>query len=217
MKREIVNFDDLTAEQVGELFPIRIVPYNPDWKMLFKQEKELIIRTLGEDLALNVEHFGSTSVLGLAAKPTIDIIVEVSNLSVDIKPYITQKLGAIGYGNMQNAEKENKMTFGKGYDESYTYTQTYHIHIREKGNTPQEEIFFRDYLRQNSDARDKYAELKYSLAERFRFNREEYTQAKTEFIMKITEQQSVCFHRSGSESSSKKIPKLSDIDESKER
>ena len=185
----MANLDDLTAEQVGALFPIRIVPYNPDWKILFEQEKELIKRALGENTVLNVEHIGSTSVAGLAAKPTIDIMVEVSNLIDEVKQYITQGLKTIGYGNMQNAEKENKMTFGKGYDERYLHNQTYHVHIREKGNTPQEEIYFRDYLRQNSDVRDKYAELKCSLAERYQFNREDYTNAKTEFIMKITEQQ----------------------------
>ena len=185
----MVNFDNLTAEQAGELFPIRIVPYNPDWKILFEQEKELIKRALAENVVLSVEHFGSTSVAGLAAKPTIDIIVEVSKLSDEVKQYITQGLKTIGYRNMHNAEKENKMTFGKGYDESYIFTQTYHIHIREKGNTPQEEIYFRDYLRQNSNIRDKYAKLKYSLAEKHQFNREDYTNAKTEFIARITEQQ----------------------------
>ena len=188
MKKEMVDFDNLTAEQVGKLFPIRIVPYNPDWIKLFEQEKELIIRTLGE-YVLNIEHFGSTSVEGLAAKPTIDIMVEMSNLSVEVKQHITQALEAIGYGNMHNAEMDYKMTFGKGYDESYTHTQTYHIHIRNKGNALQEEIYFRDYLRQHSDAQDKYAELKYSLADRFQFNREDYTNAKTDFIMKITAQQ----------------------------
>ena len=186
MKKETVNFDNLTAEQVGKLFPIRIVPYNPNWKVLFEQERELIKKTLGKDIVLNVEHFGSTSVEGLAAKPTIDIMVEVSNLNNEIKQYITQELKTIGYGNMPNAEKENKMTFGKGYDENYTCNQTYHIHIREKGNILQEEIYFRNYLRQNPEIRDKYAELKYLLAEKHEFNREDYTNGKAEFILKIT-------------------------------
>ena len=188
-EKEIVDFDNLTAEQVGKLFPIQIVPYNPNWKTLFELEKVLIKRVLGKAIVLNVEHFGSTSVVGLASKPTIDIIIEVSKLSIATKQCITQELGAIGYRNMYNAEKDNKMIFGKGYNENYINTQTYHIHIREKGNTPQEEIYFRDYLRQNLDARDKYAELKYSLAEKHQFNREDYTHAKTDFIIKITEQQ----------------------------
>ncbi len=184
-----MNIDNLTAEQIGKLFPIRIVPYNPDWKMFFEQEKALIINVLGEDMPLNVEHIGSTSIVELAAKPTIDILVEVSKLTEEIKQIITKKLESIGYGNMQNAEKENKMTFGKGYDMNNVCTQTYHIHIREKGNTPQDEIYFRDYLCQNPDVRDEYAKLKYALAEKYQFNRENYTQAKTGFIMRITELQ----------------------------
>jgi GrpB-like predicted nucleotidyltransferase (UPF0157 family) len=182
-----MNFDTLTAEEAGKLFPIRIVPYNPDWEMLFEKEKALIAGVLGEDLALHIEHFGSTSVTGLAAKPTIDILVEVPNLSDKIKQIITRKLETAGYGNMHNSERANKMTFGKGYDENTIDAQTYHVHIREKGNTPQEEIYFRDFLRQNSDIRDEYAKLKYALAEKHKYNREDYTQAKTAFITKITE------------------------------
>jgi GrpB-like predicted nucleotidyltransferase (UPF0157 family) len=50
-------------------------------------------------------------------------------------------------------------------------------------------LFFRNYLRQNSETRDEYARLKYALAKKHQFNREDYTRAKTEFITKITEQQ----------------------------
>jgi GrpB-like predicted nucleotidyltransferase (UPF0157 family) len=197
MKTEKENLDDLTAEQLGKLFPIRIVPYNPEWKVLFEREKVLITDVLGGNIVPNVEHFGSTSVEGLAAKPTIDIMVEVSGLSNEMKRIIIKKLATIGYGNMYNSEREKKMTFGKGYDENYVSAQTYHVHIREKGDTPQEEIYFRDFLRQNSDIRDEYAKLKYTLAERYQFNREDYTQAKTEFVTKITEQQKVSTFRFG--------------------
>ena len=189
MTSEKINYDNLTPEQIGKLFPIHIVPYNPAWKTIFEQEKALIMKVLGVDVVLNIEHFGSTSVEGLASKPTIDILIEVLKLSGEIKRFITKKLETIGYGNMYNAEKENEMTFGKGYGENYVYTQTYHIHIREMGNVPQDEIYFRDYLRQNPGTRDEYAKLKYTLAEKYRFNREDYTKAKTEFITKITEQQ----------------------------
>ena len=185
MKTEQNNFDNLTAEQVGKLFPIRIVPYNPDWEMLFEQEKALITGVLSKDMALNVEHIGSTSVAGLAAKSTIDILLEVTNLSDEIKRFITEMLETIGYGNMYNAEKANKMTFGKGYDEHDICRQTYHLHLREKGNVPQDEIYFRDYLRQHPEACDEYAKLKYALAEKYRFNREDYTQAKSGFVKKI--------------------------------
>ena len=189
MKTEKMDFDSLTAEQIGKLFPIRIVPYNPDWEMLFEREKVLITEVLDKDVTFGIEHFGSTSIVGLAAKPTIDIMVEVSKLSDELKQVITRKLETIGYGNMYNSENDSKMTFGKGYDENYACTQTYHVHIREKGDVPQDEIYFRDYLRDNVAACDEYAKLKYALAEKYQFNREEYTQAKTEFITEITELQ----------------------------
>ncbi|MDR2149040.1 MAG: GrpB family protein, partial [Tannerella sp.] len=101
----------------------------------------------------------------------------------------TEKLQTAGYGNMRNAEKENAMTFGKGYDIHFLDTQTYHVPVREQGNKPQDEIYFRDCLRQNAAIRDEYAKLKYAFAEKHRFNREDYTRAKTEFIVKITERQ----------------------------
>ncbi|MDR0796359.1 MAG: GrpB family protein [Tannerella sp.] len=189
MKPEKVNFDNLSAEQAGKLFPIRIVPYNPDWQTLFEHEKTLLAEALGKDIVLHIEHIGSTSVEGLAAKPTIDIIVEVADLSFGAKQVIIAKMKTVGYENMCNAETENRMTFGKGYDENHVETQTYHVHIREKGQTPQDEICFRDYLRQHSGMRDEYAALKYVLAEKHQFNREDYTQAKTGFITKITERQ----------------------------
>ena len=183
------KYDNLTAEQVGKLFPVRIVPYNPEWKNIYEQEKALITGALGDEIMLNIEHFGSTSVEGLAAKPTIDILVEVSRLTDELKQAVTQKLGIIGFGNMDNAEKENQMTFGKGYDENDVCSQTCHVHMREKRNNPQDEICFRDYLRQNEDACDRYAKLKYALAEKYQFNREDYTNGKTDFIVQITEQQ----------------------------
>lgn len=185
-KKENIDFDNLTSEQVGELFPIRVVPYNPDWEMLFEQEKALITEVMTNDLILSIEHFGSTSIKGLASKPTIDIMIEVASFNNEVKQLITQKLETIGYGNMYNAEQENKMTFGKGYGENYGRIQTYHVHIREKGDLPQDEILFRNCLRKNSDFCDKYAELKYALAKKYEFNREQYTQGKTDFIVRIT-------------------------------
>lgn len=183
------KIDELNPEQIGKLFPIKIVPYNSEWEKLFEQEKTLITKTLSEKSILSIEHIGSTSVVGLASKPTIDIMVEVLNLNNKIKQIITDKLKTIGYKNMYNSEQENKMTFGKGYDENYSCKNTYHLHVRKKGTTLPDEIYFRDYLQQNSNICDEYSKLKYELAEKYQFNRENYTQAKTDFIKKITELQ----------------------------
>jgi len=65
----------------------------------------------------------------------------VSKLSDEIKQCIIKKLEIIEYTNMYNFEEENKMTFGKGYDMNFVNAQTYHVHIHEKRNIPQDEFF----------------------------------------------------------------------------
>jgi GrpB-like predicted nucleotidyltransferase (UPF0157 family) len=183
-----IDIDSLPDKEIGRLFPITLVPYTGEWNLLFEKEKELIINVLDKELALTVEHIGSTSVEGLSAKPTIDILVEIPQLTAEIKTSLILKMQRIGYENMRNAEKEKRMTFGKGYSLTGVCGQTYHAHIREKSDDFQNELYFRDYLRQHADIRKEYEKLKLELAERYKFNREHYTNAKTDFILKMTEQ-----------------------------
>jgi len=60
--------------------PISLAPYDPEWPKLFESEADFLWRTLPRSLVKRIEHFGSTAVPGLAAKPVIDILVEVSSL-----------------------------------------------------------------------------------------------------------------------------------------
>jgi GrpB-like predicted nucleotidyltransferase (UPF0157 family) len=62
------------------LEPVDISPYDPAWAVMFRQEKEHLLSCLPADLIRRVEHFGSTAVPGLAAKPIVDILVEVTDL-----------------------------------------------------------------------------------------------------------------------------------------
>ena len=71
------TLQDLTKEEVGLLFPIEISPYSKNWPELFEKEKKLITDTLEPGMFSRIEHFGSTSVPGLSAKDTIDILMEV--------------------------------------------------------------------------------------------------------------------------------------------
>src|SRR3954471_24960282 len=59
---------------------VAIIPYDPRWPDLFRREKEHLLSCLPRDLVRRVEHFGSTAVPGLAAKPVVDVLVEVSDL-----------------------------------------------------------------------------------------------------------------------------------------
>ena len=67
-------FSDLTKEEIGKLFPIEISPYDSNWPKLYEQEKQLIEKEVNPSLFSRIEHFGSTSVPGLSAKNTIDIL-----------------------------------------------------------------------------------------------------------------------------------------------
>ena len=159
------RIDHLSAEQIGKIFPIEVVPYRKQWETLYNNEKELIVHTLGNLVEINIEHIGSTSVYGISAKPIIDILIEIPLLTSETKKTITPKLREINYENMSNAEQEKRMTYGKGYDLHNPKKQKFHLHVREKCDDFQDEIYFRDYLRQNSDALKKYEILKTDLAE----------------------------------------------------
>src|SRR5262245_22266945 len=60
---------------------VAIAPYDPRWPELFRREKEHLLSCLPTELIVRVEHFGSTAVPGLAAKPVVDVLVEVTDLS----------------------------------------------------------------------------------------------------------------------------------------
>src|SRR2546426_7593765 len=75
---------------------VSIVPYDPKWPELFRQEKEHLLSCLPADLIRRVEHFGSTAVPGLAAKPIVDMLVEVTSLE-EAKQRIVPILEAQGY------------------------------------------------------------------------------------------------------------------------
>src|SRR6266513_4010027 len=90
--------EQIRVAQVGELVPlvapIQIVDYDPEWPRLYEREAERVQSTLG-DRVLLIEHVGSTSVPGLAAKPRIDILLVVAD-SADEQAYVPV-LEAAGY------------------------------------------------------------------------------------------------------------------------
>jgi GrpB-like predicted nucleotidyltransferase (UPF0157 family) len=157
--------------------PVTVIPYDPRWAVAFEQERDAILRALN-GLDARVEHIGSTSVPGLVAKPIIDIMVIVPNAEEAVRT-ITPLI-ALDYICRGEFEIPGRVYFRKGTP------QTHHLHEYWSGNPEIERhLFFRDYLRAHSNARDAYAELKCGLAEKFRHDREAYTNAKTDFITQI--------------------------------
>jgi GrpB-like predicted nucleotidyltransferase (UPF0157 family) len=120
---------------------------------------------------------------GLCAKPTIDILVEIQDdANID---HIIHKLKKIRYHFISKPDNPPPhMMFAKGYSEKGYTGQTFHIHVRYRGDW--DELIFRDYLIRNPMVALEYAELKLRLSTDHINDREEYTNSKTEFITRIT-------------------------------
>lgn len=158
--------------------PIIVVPYNPVWVAQFKAIAHPIRQALG-DTALYIHHIGSTAVPNLAAKPVIDIQILVS----DFEPFdeIQQPIEAIGYQWRSDNPDLTKLYFRETGNMPRT-----HIHMRRVGSWSAEfALLFRDYLRANHEDCEKYAKLKFQLADKFRHHRNEYVEAKSPLIWEI--------------------------------
>jgi GrpB-like predicted nucleotidyltransferase (UPF0157 family) len=176
------DLNNLTSQELGMLFPILIVDYNPDWKKLFIQEKQNIINAVGSDNIKRIEHIGSTAIPGLCSKPTIDILIEIFDIT--ICEILIKDLQKIQYQYIPKPDNPPPhLMFAKGYLKSGIIGQTFHIHVRGIGNW--DEIIFRDYLKNNPETACQYGELKRRLAIEFKNDREKYTDSKGDFIKNI--------------------------------
>jgi GrpB-like predicted nucleotidyltransferase (UPF0157 family) len=168
--------------ELGRRFPIVLTPYDPRWPQLFEQEAELLRSKLPSHILTGIEHYGSTAVPGLAAKPIIDILVEVVSFEA-AEAACVPILEGLTYGYNWYA---GHMAFFKGYIPEEQPLK-YHIHMAPGSHHVMDGLLFRDYLRKHPDIARQYEELKYRLAETYRYDREGYTEAKGEFVSEITE------------------------------
>ncbi|NBI28157.1 GrpB family protein [Chengkuizengella marina] len=158
---------------------IVIEEYNSDWSIQFEKEKEKLKQVLNNDL-LPIEHIGSTSVKGLAAKPIIDIMIGVKSLSeVDI---FIEPLKPLGYEYVFHTEFPQRRFFRKGKWRAGTH----HLHIYEYNSKFWiNNILFRNYLRDFPDTKLQYNQLKKDLAVKYEYDRIGYTSAKAPFISNV--------------------------------
>lgn len=180
-------FGDLTREEIGQLFPIEISPYNSNWPKLYEEERQLIEKNVNRSLFSRIEHFGSTSVPGLSSKNTIDILLAVE-FEGNSSHEIIEQMQKIGYDfNWQNEGGNTHMVFIKGYDPENPKQQTYHIHAAPEGHCLWNRIHFRNYLIKHPEVAQRYEELKKSLAIKHKHERVAYRIAKTDFVKEITD------------------------------
>lgn len=177
------NFDQLTPEELGKLFPIIMAEADAAWPAVFEAEKNKLLQHLPPELVLNIEHIGSTAVPGLAAKPTIDILLQI-NQTPQHREQVIAALAAAGYQCLDRPTlPPPHLVAMKGYGANGFEGQAVHVHVRYAGE--QSEIVFRDYLRTHPEAVAAYEKLKKELAVKFRNHRENYTDSKTAFIQEV--------------------------------
>jgi GrpB-like predicted nucleotidyltransferase (UPF0157 family) len=183
--------EEIRGLTVGELEPltagIRIVDYDPLWPGLFARESGRIRTALGER-ALRIEHAGSTSVPGLAAKPIIDMVLVVTD-SADEGAYVPL-LEAAGYVlRIRETNWYEHRMFG-GPDTEI------HLHVFSSGCPEIERMLvFRDWLRGNAADRELYARTQLALAQKEWKYGQNYADAKTAVVEEIMARASIASRR----------------------
>ena len=182
---------------------IIIEEYNPMWIKLFNKEKDFI-QKLFSDLNPTIEHIGSTSIPGLAAKPIVDLLIGLS--TIDDLDKIVNRLLDYEYIYFKIYEKiyPDRRFFIKLKDKKLSNTfnkiikdeknnsiieikdKLYHLHIVKKDSDFwNKHIKFRDYLINNKKARDEYGKLKMELSIKEWKDGNEFANAKSNFIKNI--------------------------------
>lgn len=162
---------------------IEIVPYDPRWPALFAEEAARLREALPAELVLGLEHFGSTAIPGLAAKPIIDILIAVRSLA-EAQEKAIEPLEALGYLYWYDNPKTDRMFFVKGLPPEGA-RRTHHVHMTETSGEMWRRLAFRDHLRTHPEDARRYERLKRELAAAHRDDREAYTDAKAAFVAEI--------------------------------
>ncbi len=159
---------------------ITISPADPGWPHEFEKIASMISEYIG-DLIIGIEHVGSTSVPGLAAKPIIDLDVIIEDISV--LPKIIERLDSAGYSYEGDLGIAGRESFKRRFNDGM---MTYHLYVCQKdGIGYLEHIAFRDYLRSHPEAVREYEEIKKELARVYPHDIDAYLNGKNEFIEKI--------------------------------
>jgi GrpB-like predicted nucleotidyltransferase (UPF0157 family) len=139
-----------------------VLPYDEQWKQDFLMIKDELTSALGQ-LAIGIEHVGSTSVEGLSAKPIIDIDVVIEDYTV--LEEVVSALGAIGYRHEGNLGIPGREAFK--YD-GKDHLRKHHLYVC-PADSPElkRHVSFRDYLRTHSDAVREYSHIKEEGAKRY--------------------------------------------------
>ena len=164
---------------------IEVVPYNNQWPLLFQNEADKLAAILNEEI-VGLHHVGSTAVAQLAAKPIIDILVEVHDIErIDSFNEILSQAGYVPQGEFGVA---GRRFFVKGND----INRSHHVHVFQTGHSDIVTLLtFRDYLRAHPEEAVAYGRLKQTLAQQFPTDIQGYMAGKHEFVQTMTQKAQV--------------------------
>lgn len=155
-----------------------VIDYDEDWPRRFEQLRARIWTVLA-DVALRIEHVGSTAVPGLAAKPIIDMTIVVARR--DDVPLTIDRLTTLGYRHRGTLGIEDREAFDHPPE-----LPRHHLYVCPEGTIGLvNQVAVRDYLRAQPDAGRRYGELKKRLAAQFAQDIDGYVSGKTEFILNV--------------------------------
>lgn len=159
-----------------------LAPYQSEWIHHFNREAELLRSVLGRK-ALIIEHVGSTSIPGMAAKSIIDILVTVPSLIRSSK--LILGLDSIGYTYKPFDTIPERLFFAK---ESFPEFRTHHLNLtKSESSFKKNQLLFRDYLRKNDQTASEYILLKNRLAEYYARTNHVDRDWKSDFVAKVLE------------------------------
>lgn len=169
---------------------IHLEPHDEQWAGMFSDERQALIRQIGPHTVAAIEHFGSTSVPGMTAKPTIDILVGVENAELSDK--IIPRLTAMGYEYLGEAGIPGRLYLrirGK---------HAYNAHIvLYQGDIWNHNIMIRDYLRAHALEAERYSEMKRQVVAQGARALLRYSDEKNAFVEKLLDRAKTWFHGSG--------------------
>jgi GrpB-like predicted nucleotidyltransferase (UPF0157 family) len=165
---------------------VEIVAYDPGWPQRFAAEAAHLRGLLPAELIGRIEHFGSTAVPGLSAKPIIDMLMEVRSLE-EVAQRIAPVLRQHGYEFFWRDTEPGLpgIAYAWFIKRDAAGRRTHHIHCLEGRSSQWERLLFRDYLRAHSEAAQEYDALKRRIVAEHPDDRKAYAKAKTGFIRKV--------------------------------
>ena len=174
------KLSEMTLEELWQLFPINLVRHKAVWKENFLSESKDLKKYLPENT--DVYHIGSSAIDNIMAKPIVDILVEIdeSNNLLDIAERLQKECGYIIM-----SVTDVRISLNKGYTENGYAEKVFHLHLQHE--IGKREVYFCAYLNAYPEIAKEYENLKITLAEKYKYDRDAYTSAKSDFINKYTD------------------------------